>query len=193
MKIFSLIIVLFYLFLFKVTAQSYHDGHFKYDIMIGSSTPKDDSLTTAFNFSVEPHYILSNSLSLGLRLESFFTNKVTYSLDRNQKITSSINSICPTIDFYLGNKFFIRPFISAGFGMFYTTKPNFNDNVFVNGPYYNNNSSTINTVQFGGFPRIGIEIWHFRLVAEYDIVSSNENYLSLKAGGFFGGNRRRIR
>ncbi len=192
MKFCSFFILICLFWIGNAKGQYRFRNHFKIDILMGVGIPQNKIQTTALDLSLEVHYLLSDKISLGLRSESFYTYEDFSSGDNTisikYKSISTINSLCSTLDYYFANSSLLKPFISAGLGAYFLSTPE----TYIN--YYSGyGNSYSNNILFGAFPRIGLEIWHFRVVADYNLVASNQSYFSLKAGGFFGGGSQRRR
>ncbi|HEV3413194.1 MAG TPA: hypothetical protein VG101_11980 [Puia sp.] len=87
------------------------------------------------------------------------------------------------MDYYFTNGGF-RPFIGAGAGV-YTTAA-------IDSSTSNSSISSIPSAsQFGYMARVGFEVGHLRVGAEYNFVASNASYLGLKIGVCIGGGRKK--
>jgi outer membrane protein W len=89
-------------------------------------------------------------------------------------------SYCATAEYYLAKGGF-RPFIGVGAGVF--TQSTTHDN-----------SGTVELVagstNAGFFPEVGFETGHFRMSADYNVASTNNDYFAFKIGFFFGGGKK---
>jgi hypothetical protein len=150
---------------------------FKVDIGLGYAGPSSGTAEAGAAFSIEPHYRLSDDFALGLRLEGA---ALIYKRSDGSTKGSLLTSYCPSGDYYLSNNSF-RPFVGAGLGIF--------DQESVS-----SNSGGAGLVaggaKFGVFPRVGFEVGHFRLSADYDIIQSATNYFAIGIGAFFGGGKK---
>lgn len=166
-------------FAFLANAQTYKA--FKVDIDFGYAIPSSSGGTKAgANFTIEPHYRLSDAFALGLRLEGTalaYQNGVS----SDDTKVSLLTSYSLTGDFYLANGGF-RPFIGGGAGLFAQSS------LDVSG-----GSSTVtipSSSKFGFFPRLGFEAGHLRLSATYNILGDNANYTAFTIGFFLGGGKK---
>jgi outer membrane protein X len=108
------------------------------------------------------------------------------------------SSYLATGDYYFTNNYKFRPFAGAGAGVF-----------LLAGLESNQSADQISTgTKFGGMLRIGMEISHFRLGVEYNLVpkttfvgfdqngnevsglTSKNSYIGIKIGACFGGGPR---
>ncbi|TZF80806.1 porin family protein [Pedobacter sp. BS3] len=169
-----------------VSAQTYKKV--KVDIGFGYAIPKESGGGTkgGVTFTLEPHYRLTDAISLGLRLEGAALAHVNNlgGEDSDAKV-SVLSSYCVTGEYYLGKSSF-RPFVGAGLGFFKSASVTLDDDTMSGGsaPQVVPGSS-----DFGFFPRVGFETGHFRMSAEYNIVGSG-GYFAAKIGFFFGGGKK---
>jgi hypothetical protein len=162
-------------------AQDY--GVFKVDLGLGYAQPSSGGGTKAgAEFTVEPHYRLSDDFAVGVRIEIAAIGREDSQGNFN---FAALGSYCATGEYYLMNGGF-RPFIGAGVGLF-DQESVVNKNNNTNGSGY---TTSPQTVGFGAFPEIGFEAGHFRLSIEYNIVGSNNSYAAIGFGAFFGGGKR---
>jgi hypothetical protein len=162
-------------FLAKAQSTTYHA--FKVDIGLGYAGPSSGTAEAGAAFSIEPHYRLSDDLAIGLRLEGA---ALIFKQSDGSTKGAILSSYCPSVDYYLSNNSF-RPFIGAGLGLF--------DQASVSSD--SDNATLVSGgAKFGVFPRIGFEVGHFRLSADYDIVGSATNYFAVGIGAFFGGGKK---
>ena len=95
-------------------------------------------------------------------------------------------SYAPTLDYYFStNK--SRVFVGGGAGIYRFASATVDNNTPSNNiPYYAYS-------KFGFFPRVGAELAHFRIAAEYNIVPKeltiSNSYFSIKVGVFIGGGK----
>lgn len=138
---------------------------------------------------IEPKYNISNSLSVGLRMEYVFYTKDDF-IEYNPKnpYFSDFDadgwtfSMVATSDYYFNNHF-IRPFVGVGAGVYYMHNEKENSYLAFNE----------RIVAFGYVPRVGFNIGQFRLSCEYNIIKSDKvdlNYVSLKVGFEIGGQKK---
>jgi len=168
----------------KAQSATYHN--FKVDIGIGYAVPSESTGTNGtkagVTFTVQPHYRLSDDLALGLRLEGAALGDKNQTDGSTHVKISVLTSYCATGEYYLTDKG-IRPFVGAGLGLFTQSASIETKN--------NGDSASAHNSQFGVFPEAGIEIGHFRLSADYNIIGNNSSYFSIKIGAFFGGGDRK--
>jgi outer membrane protein X len=163
-------------FLAKAQSTSYHA--FKVDIGLGYAGPSSGTAEAGAAFSIEPHYRLSDDLAIGLRLEGA---ALIFKQSDGTTKGAVLSSYCPSVDYYLSDNTF-RPFVGAGLGIF--------DQASVSADDSGDNATVVQGgAKFGAFPRIGFEVGHFRLSADYDIVASGTNYFAINIGAFFGGGK----
>lgn len=121
----------------------------------------------------------SGDLTLEVRGRATTTSNFFFGLRFQIAATPGIGytSICIAGDYYLSkpeNSF--RVFAGAGLG-------GFNENKGIN-----DNSAhffDLNNGSFGFFPRVGVEVWRFRLSGEYDFTGGIKNYAAVNLGFFF--------
>ena len=136
-------------------------------------------------FAIEPKFAIVDRLAIGVRAEGAVTAHVnTNSNGGSDNGSGQVNlSYLLTMDFYILNGGF-RPFIGGGAGI-YTT-------AVVDSTTSNYSASDIpRTSQFGYMARVGFEVGHLRVGAEYNFVANNASYLGLKIGIGIGGGRKR--
>ena len=146
------------------------------------------SVSTALIY-LEPSYRLKDNLSIGIRFEG--------SLDPSK----NMGNYGIIGQYYFSNKAF-RPFAGLGVGMYHAS--------IGQGAYYGYGSRNEETT-FGLYPRLGFDYGHLSFLIDLNLVSKakatvnspvdqggqvytdylNYNYLSVKAGVFFGGGRKK--
>jgi hypothetical protein len=175
---------------------------FKADLSLGYAIPSGTGAKGGVLFAFEPKYAVIPNVAVGLRLEGTVVARFAgYDAD-GQAIAASVkfsSSYLATGDYYLTNSYNFRPFVGAGAGMF-----------LIAGVETNQSSGTVSTgTKFGGMLRAGMEISHFRVGLEYNLVpkttyvgydqdgnlvsglSSKNSYIGIKIGAVFGGGPRR--
>ncbi|HYK77872.1 MAG TPA: hypothetical protein VEV16_12915 [Daejeonella sp.] len=169
-----------------VYAQNYKA--FKVDVGFGYAIPsggEKGGTKAGLTFTVEPHYRLSDDLALGLRFEGAALGRASNmnGIDADVKI-SALNSYSATGEYYL-NKTGFRPFVGAGVGLFNSASVTMNAGT--------NGQGVIvpGATKFGFIPNVGFETGHFRMSANYNLVSDN-GYFAAKIGFFFGGGKKSI-
>jgi len=168
-------------FAFLANAQSPTYKPFKVDLNFGYAIPSSGSGTKAgVSFAVEPHYRITDAISLGLRLEAAGLGNVDETDGDTHAKISLLTSYCPTAEYYFSeNKF--RPFAGVGAGLF-TQKAT----VAATGEDAVSSTAT----RFGFFPRAGFEFGHLRMSAAYNVLGSGDNYTNLTIGFFLGGGKK---
>lgn len=129
---------------------------------------------TGFSFSVEPAYNIDDNMTVGLRLEG----AAFASGNQSSGGGALVGSYIFTGDYSFGEEI-NRVFAGLGLGLF-------------NGATVNYTTSSGSTEiaggsGFGAVPRVGYQLSHLRLVAEYNIAPKNMSYFELKAAVTFGG------
>ena len=161
---------------------------FKVDISLGYAGPQDNSQNLKYNggalFAIEPKFAIIDQLAIGARVEAAVTAHVNNSNDGSNNSNAKANlSYIFTVDYYITNGGF-RPFIGAGAGVYTTAAIDSNSS--------NSSISSIpRTSQFGYMARLGFEVGHLRVGAEYNFVANNASYFGLKIGVCIGGGRRK--
>jgi len=175
---------------------------FKFDISMGYAMPAGSGSKGGVLFALEPKYAVMQRLSVGLRWEGAIIARFSGGYDQdgmpmNAAVKLS-SSYCLTGDYYLTDNYNLRPFAGAGAGFF-----------LLAGEETNGGSGGVSAgSKFGGLVRAGIEISHFRVGLEYNIVpkttftgwdsngdpvtgmSSKNSYLGIKIGCVIGGGPR---
>jgi outer membrane protein X len=149
---------------------------------------------------VEPKYAVINNLAIGLRLEAAVIARFGgYDPDGTPSDLSvkASASYLATGDYYFMDNYAFRPFAGGGVGIFSLA-----------GVESNAGGSGVSaSSKFGGMIRAGVELSHFRLGIEYNIVpkttfagfdsngdpatlTSKNGYIGIKIGVCFGGGPR---
>lgn len=177
-----------------VNAQTFKP--FKVDISTGYAIPSGTGAKGGVLFAVEPKYAVMDALSLGLRFEVAVMARGT---SDGQGSLSSIDvkasgSYLATGDYYFtSNK--VRPFAGAGVGIFSLASASGDQNT---------TAVSAASSKFGGMLRGGVELGHFRIGLEYNLVgntdlkdvnnatvgTSKNSYIGIKLGGVIGGGRK---
>jgi hypothetical protein len=174
---------------------------FKFDASLGYAIPGGSGAKGGVLFAVEPKYAVISSLAVGLRMEGAVVARFSgYDQDGNPADVSvkASGSYLATGDYYFTDNYSFRPFAGAGAGIFTLASIE-----------SNSNSGEVSAgSKFGGMIRTGIEMSHFRLGIEYNIVpkttftgydsegnltsglTSNNSYIGIKLGVCFGGGPR---
>jgi hypothetical protein len=176
---------------------------FKCDISLGYAIPGGSGSKGGILFAVEPKYgVMNSKIAVGLRMEGALVARVGSAYDEygnpediSVKLSSSYLA---TGDFYLTDNYKFRPFVGGGAGVF-----------FLAGIESNQSSGEVSTgSKFGGMFRAGMEISHFRVGFEYNLVpkttftgydsdgniitglTSKNSYIGIKLGACIGGGPR---
>ncbi len=184
MKSFSvtpLSVTLFALLLSSGVSQAQSRGYrpFKFDITTGYSRLSDaGDLSGGFNFSLEPKFNITDQIAAGLKVEFAFLGLAT---SGSETLLAATQGTQLTGEYYFGEST-VRPYVGLGLG------------VFKNYIFYSDSDTDESEVytgdsQFGFSPRAGLQIGHFRLGAEYNLVK-DANYFSVKIGATIGGGRK---
>ena len=199
MKKFSTLIVLATIVSFSAIAQS-DLKPLKVDLSVGYAVPGGSGAKGGVLFVVEPKYAVMPALSLGLRMETAVIARFGgYDPEGNPSDLSvkASGSYLATGDYYFLDNYSFRPFAGAGAGIFR-----------IAGIEVNSSTGTISSAtKFGGMVRAGVELSHFRMGIEYNIIpkttfsgydsngdpatlTSKNGYIGLKLGVCFGGGRK---
>ncbi|WDF56539.1 outer membrane beta-barrel protein [Mucilaginibacter sp. KACC 22063] len=173
-----------------VKAQSENYRAFKVDFGAGYASPQgssDGGMKGGVSFTLQPHYRLSDALAVGLRLEGAVLGRAQlvqfFDAPYLETVYSVTSSYILTGEYYLTDSF-IRPFVGMGVGAFTQASVHYESDIDTYA--YTVPSKT----KFGVVPEAGVEIGHFRLSADYNILPQKTGYLGIKAGFFFGGGSR---
>lgn len=174
---------------------------FKVDISAGYAIPGGTGSKGGVLFAVEPKYAVISNLAVGLRFEAAVVARFNgYDAD-GAPVDASVKasgSYLATADYYFTDNYAFRPFAGAGAGIFTLA-----------GMESNSSSDNISVgSKFGGMFRAGIEVSHFRLGLEYNLVpkttfdgydsdgnpttglTSKNSYIGIKIGVCLGGGPR---
>ena len=175
---------------------------FKCDVSLGYAIPGGSGSKGGVLFAVEPKYNVMSQLAVGLRLEGALVARVGSTYDQYgnpESISVKLSSsYLATGDYYFTNNYNLRPFAGAGAGIF-----------LLAGVESNQSSGEVSSgSKFGGMLRAGVEISHFRIGFEYNLVpkttftgwdadgnmitglTSKNSYIGIKLGACFGGGPR---
>ena len=107
---------------------------------------------------------------------------------------SSVASYTLNTQYYFNNNE-VRPFVGAGVGLFSLAAAKFN--TAANDPGADDVGAE---TRFGFYPRLGVDVGHFNLTLDYNIIPPTDvpgggevknNYLGIRAGVSIGGLQRR--
>jgi len=175
---------------------------FKFDISMGYAMPMGSGAKGGVLFALEPKYAVMQRLSMGFRWEGAIVARFGGGYDQDgNPMTAAVklsSSYVLTGDYYLTDSYNFHPFVGAGGGIF-----------LLAGEETSGGSGGVSAgSKFGGLVRAGIEISHFRVGMEYNIVpkttftgwdadgnpvsgmSSKNSYLGIKIGCVIGGGPR---
>ena len=186
---------------FSAIAQSESDlKPFKVDLSLGYAIAGGSGAKSGILFAVEPKYAVMSNLSVGLRMEAAVIARFSgYDAEGspNNASVKAAGSYLATGDYYFSYNYSFRPFAGAGAGIFSLASAE------VNSTQEGVSAGT----KFGGMIRGGIEMSHFRLGLEYNIVpkttftgfdsngdeaklTSKNGYIGIKLGVCIGGGPR---
>lgn len=173
---------------------------FKVDVSLGYAIPGGTGAKGGVLFAIEPKYAVISKLSVGLRMEAAVIARFSgYDAEGsvNSASVKAAASYLATGDYYFSDNYSLRPFAGAGAGIFSLANAEVNDDQGV----------ISGGTKFGGMVRGGIEMKHFRLGIEYNIVpkttftgfdsngdeaklTSKNGYIGIKLGVCIGGGPR---
>lgn len=172
---------------------------FKVDVSLGYAIPGGTGAKGGVLFALEPKYEVIPNLSVGLRIEAAVMARGTvnaegYTSDVDVK---AAGSYLLTGDYYF-TETTVRPFAGIGLGIYSLAAASVDENT----------SAVSAGSKFGQLLRAGVEISHFRLGLEYNLVpktkvetidpyteskssfTTKNSYLGIKVGVCIGGGRR---
>ena len=170
---------------------------FKVGVGIGYAVPgTGEGAGGGFLLYVEPAYRATDEVLVGLRLEGAFMVRGIEGVT-NRDISGDVSSVASyTLNgqYYFNNSE-VRPFFGAGVGLFSLAAAKFN--TAGNDP----GADDIGVeTRFGFYPRIGLDVGHFTLILDYNIIPPTDvpgggevknNYLGIRAGVSIGGGKTR--
>lgn len=163
----------------------HHYKPFKVDMGLGYAHPQGKGNKAGALLYLEPKVNLLDKLSVGIRTEATAMARGYINVN-NTSVTGDAGlslSFLGTADYYFINRV-VRPYIGAGAGIYNLVGvvATSSDGGSVNIPA---------ETKFGGMVRAGLEIWHFRIGLEYNMIQksalTDNNYLGIKFGIVFGG------
>ena len=158
------------------SAQAENYGAFKVDVMLGYANPSAGLVKGGLTFSIEPKYNLTDNIAVGVQLGSTLLASDAAGIG-----ILGLNNYSLTGEYYFTeNK--LRPFAGIAAGLYAPADVE----VTINGQ---TNKIPGGDSRFGFAPRAGIQLGHFRLAAEYNLVKDS-NFLSIKLGATIGGGSR---
>lgn len=173
----------------------------KVDLSVGYAIPTGAGAKGGILFAIEPKYAVLPALSLGLRMEGAVIARFSgYDAEGNPNNVDlkGSGSYLATGDYYFMNNYSLRPFAGGGIGLYRIAGVEVSSTT----------EGTSTASKFGGMIRAGVELSHFRMGVEYNIVpsttftgydsygnpatlTSKNSYIGLKAGVCFGGGIRK--
>ena len=171
---------------------------FKFDLSTGYAIPSGKGAKGGVLFVGEPKYAVIPNLSVGLRFEVAIMARGMSDASGNvsEVDVKAAGSYLATGDYYLTQNL-VRPFAGAGVGIFSLASASAS----------NTTASAGTGSKFGEMVRAGVEISHFRIGLEYNIVpstkvdavdaqsgetytaTSKNSYVGIKIGAIIGGGR----
>jgi opacity protein-like surface antigen len=141
---------------------------------------------------LEPGYRVTDMVLVGLRLESAIIARGIKGISNNDFSGEAASNVSYTLNGqYYFNDHYVRPFIGFGFGLFSLAAVKFNTGTT------NPDADDVGAeTRFGFYPRAGLDIGHFNLSLDYNIVPPTDvpgggevknNYLAIRAGVSIGG------
>ncbi len=192
-------IVLSFLLLAAVAIANaqYEFKPFKVDVSLGYAIPGGEGAKGGVLFVIEPKYAVIPSVSLGLRLETAIMarGRTDASGTNTEFDVKAAGSYLVTGDYYFTSSK-ARPFAGAGLGLYSLAAASTEDE----------GASVSSGSKFGQMIRAGVELSHFRVGLEYNIVpkttmeyinsngvkttsSMKNGYVGIKVGFTIGGGR----
>ena len=169
---------------------------FKVDVSTGYAIPGGEGAKGGVLFAIEPKYAVIPNLSVGLRFETAimargFADNTGQTANMEVK---AAGSYLVTGDYYLTENT-VRPFGGIGAGLFSLA-----------GTSAGSNGESVGSgSKFGGLIRAGVEVGHFRMGLEYNLVPATKiavydgnstytsetknGYIGIKIGAVIGGGR----
>ena len=171
---------------------------FKVDLSTGYAIPGGEGAKGGVLLVVEPKYAVIPNLSVGLRMELAVMARGTVDAYGNSADVDvkAAGSYLVTGDYYFTSST-VRPFAGAGLGIYSLAAAS----------VANENTSAGASSKFGEMIRAGVEISHFRVGLEYNIVpktqieminnstgdkttiTTKNGYMGIKVGFTIGGGR----
>ena len=191
-----------------LTANAQEYKPVKIGLGLGYASPGGEGAKGGVLFYLEPAYRVSDAFAVGLRIESaIMASGVSYSGSGSSTVVSEAEvsgngSYTINGQYYFSNNSF-RPFIGAGFGIYTVVGGSYS----VSGGSSTTVAASADASKFGFYPRLGFDLGHFTLQAEYNIIPSSKDeislsglsvitteskssYLGIKAGFFISGGKK---
>lgn len=197
MKKIALSILLLATVIIAKAQEEYEFKPFKVDVSLGYAIPGGEGAKGGVLFVIEPKYAVIPSLSVGLRWElAVMARGRADATGTNTEVdVKAAGSYLVTGDYYFTSSK-ARPFAGAGLGIYSLAAASTEDE----------GASVSAGTKFGEMIRAGVELSHFRVGLEYNIVpkttmeyinsngiktttSMKNGYIGIKAGFTIGGGR----
>jgi len=174
---------------------------FKVDVSLGYAIPGGTGAKGGVLFAVEPKYAVMSAVSLGLRMEGAVVARFSGYDENGDAMDASVKasgSYLLTGDYYFTDNYSFRPFAGGGAGIF----------SLATAEVTQSSGEVSGGTKFGGMIRAGIEMSHFRLGLEYNLIpkttftgydengeitsglTSKNGYIGIKVGVCIGGGPR---
>lgn len=170
---------------------------FKVDVSLGYAIPGGEGAKGGVLFVVEPKYAVIPEVSVGLRIEAavMARGRADASGNNSEVDVKAAGSYLATGDYYFTSST-VRPFAGLGLGIYSLAAASTEDN----------GASVSSGSKFGQMVRAGVELSHFRVGVEYNIVpkttmeyinssgtktttSMKNGYVGIKVGFCIGGGK----
>lgn len=166
---------------------------FKLGIGLGYAVPgAGEGAGGGVLFYLEPAYRASKEFLVGLRLESAVIARGVQGIGENEVAGDVSSNMSYTLNgqYYFTNDY-VRPFIGIGGGLFSLAAVEVNTNAGT--PDAEDVGAE---TRFGFYPRVGVDVGHFNLTLDYNIIPATDvpgggqvtnNYFGIRAGFSIGG------
>jgi hypothetical protein len=170
---------------------------FKVDVSLGYAIPGGEGAKGGVLFVVEPKYAVIPEVSVGLRIEAavMARGRADASGTNSEVDVKAAGSYLATGDYYFTSST-VRPFAGLGLGIYSLAAASTEDD----------GASVSSGSKFGQMVRAGVELSHFRVGVEYNIVpkttmeyinsngvktttSMKNGYVGIKVGFCIGGGK----
>lgn len=186
--------ILFVMAIAVTNAQNFKP--FKVDLSTGYAIPGGEGAKGGVLFAIEPKYAVISNLSVGLRFETAIMAR-GFADNTGQVAKMEVKaagSYLITGDYYLTENT-VRPFAGIGAGLYSLAAASAGTS----------GESVGSGSKFGGLARLGVELGHFRMGLEYNLVPATKiavydgnstytsetknGYIGIKIGAVIGGGR----
>ncbi len=173
------------------SAQDYKP--FKLNLGLGYAKPSGGG--GGILLDLEPAYRINDDIAVGLRIESAVMAKI--SPDGSEASAAANGSYTANGQYYLTSST-VRPYVGIGLGVFTLASVSASDA----------NAEVGGGAELGFYPRLGVDIGHFNINIDYNIISSSESvvadgttgatttgkiknsYMGIRLGAYLFGGRR---